>query len=224
MSAAALAPLPTPVPPIGEPVAPDTGIFPRRWTVQEYHRAAQGGVFGPDERLDLIQGEILKKVAQNPPHRTALRNTAKTLERTLGAGFEVFSQAPFVASADTEPEPDVYVVPGASNDYADRDIQTSDILLLVEVSDTTIGFDRGRKAAVYAEAGVADYWVLNVQERCLEVRREPATLPPGEPFPFGYQTITVFQEPEAVAPLASPDRPVRVADLLPPPPQTGERS
>ena len=223
MSAAAAV---VPISPVHEPfVAADTGIHPRRWTIPEYHLAAERGVFTPDERLELIRGEILKKLPQNPAHRTALRNTAKTLERVLGAGFEVFSQAPFVASADTEPEPDVFVVPGDADDYASRDIQPSDVVLLVEVSDTTLGFDRGRKAAVYADAGIADYWILNVRERCLEVRREPAALSAGGPIAFGYQTITVFQEPDEVAPLASPDRPVRVADLLPPlPPQTGERS
>jgi Uma2 family endonuclease len=202
----------------------DRGVFLRRWTRAEYHRAGELGLFGPQERVELVGGKVFQKVTQRPPHATSVNKTVRTLERVFGPGFVVRGQSPLVLADDSEPEPDAAVVRGGPDDYAGEHPHAPDVLLVVEVSDTTLGYDRGAKSALYAEARITDYWVLNLTRRQLEVRRDPLPVSPGDRFSFGYRTVTIYLETDEVAPLASPDRPVRVADLLPPPPRNEDPS
>lgn len=195
----------------------ELGVQPRRWTREEYHRAGNLGLFGPSEHLELVKGEILQKVSpRNTPHITGIRKTSIALERAFGAGFDVRSQGPMALADGSEPEPDVLVVPGVPDDYGSEHPAASDARLVVEVSDTTLGYDRQTKAALYAEAGIADYWILNLPARQLEVRRNPVALPAGEQFAFGYQT-TVYGEADTITPLAAPAAVIAVSDLLPMP-------
>ncbi len=180
---------------------------PRRFSRTEYYRAAEAGVFAPDERLELIQGEIVVMSPMGAPHAVALAKTQYALLNAYATiHCHVRGQLPLRLSRDSEPEPDVAVVRGAFDDYSATHPTGEDALLLVEISDATLVFDRTVKAAVYAQDGVAEYWILNLRERTLEVRREPenGTYPPP----------TVYGETDAVTPsgLAAP---VRVADLLP---------
>jgi len=176
------------------------------------------GLFGPEERLELIYGKVFKKVTQKPPHATGVTKTVRALARLFGPDADVRAQVPLFLTDDSEPEPDVLVVRGGPDDFADEHPRAPDVLLLVEVSDTTLGYDRGVKAAVYAEAGIADYWILNLRRRQLEVRRDPGPLPPGGRYAFGYRSMTTHDETDEVAPLAAPQSSIRVADLLPPRP------
>lgn len=196
----------------------DTGVQPYRWTRADYYRAAESGLFGPKERLELIRGQVLKQVSpQRTIHAVGVSKTALALQAAFGADFHVRSQQPMVIADDTELEPDVLVVPGAPDDYLDEHPQVSDARLVVEVSDTTLRYDQGRKAALYAEAGIADYWVLNLRGRRLEVRRDPIPLAPGEPFAFGYRTTTIYLETDAAMPLAASNAAIKISDLLPTP-------
>lgn len=113
---------------------------------------------------------------------------------------------PVQLDGGAEPELDVLVLAGRSDDYPDVPA-ASDALLLLEVSDTTLRYDRGTKAWLYAANAVPDYWLINLGARTLEVRRRPES--------GTYQSADVYSETEAVAPLAVPDAPIRVADLLP---------
>lgn len=210
------------------PAAPyeddDHGVFLRRWTRVEYQRAGELGLFGPQERVELIRGKVFQKVTQRPPHATSISKTVRALERLFGFDFVVRGQSPLALADDSEPEPDAAVVRGGPDDYADEHPRAPDALLVIEVSDTTLGYDLGAKAVLYAEAGITDYWVLNLPRRQLEVRRDPLPPSPGGRSASGYRTVTIYLETDVIAPLFAPDRPVRVADLLPPPPQTGESS
>src|SRR6185437_1804823 len=97
----------------GAPVQRETGTRPRRWTREEYHRAAECGVFKPGERLELLDGEILQKMSpQRTPHSTAMEDTARALEQAFGPGCYARRQLPLVLTDRSEPEPDVVVVPG----------------------------------------------------------------------------------------------------------------
>lgn len=111
----------------------------------------------------------------------------------------------------TEPEPDVLIVPGSRLDYEDHHPTPLEVLLLVEVSDSTLTKDRGKKAEDYARADIADYWIVNLVDRQLEMLRDPGPLPGGH----GYKLRRVLLEGEAIAPLLAPDSAVAVADLLP---------
>lgn len=187
----------------------DEGVRRRRFTREEYYRAAQLGIFRPGERLELLAGEILEKMRpQLTPRATAILDTAEELRRAFGSGCHVRQQLPLILDEQSEPEPDLMVVTGSPRDYLGRHPQASDVLLLVEVADTTLHFDQGRKLTAYAGAGIPEYWIENLKERRLEVYRDPEET--------GYKTVLHYDKEETIAPLAAPDATIRVADLLPP--------
>ncbi|MBV9849531.1 MAG: Uma2 family endonuclease [Armatimonadetes bacterium] len=180
---------------------------PRLFNREEYYRLAKYGILQPDERTELIYGRVIKRMGpMGEPHSISIMKTADALEDAFGPGWVVRQQLSLRLNSGLEPEPDVLVVPGVPDDYADVPI-SSVALLLVEVSDTTLRYDRGTKAAMYATDSVPDYWLINLRYRTLEVRRQPEN---GE-----YLSLDVYGEQESIAPLAAPRSPVRVAALLP---------
>jgi Uma2 family endonuclease len=190
---------------------PETGVRPRRWTREEYYRAAEIGLFRPDERLELLGGEILEKVTENAPHVTGLDLTLAQLVAAF-AGQSCYARVQHPISllgAESDPEPDIAFVTGTPRDYQVRHPQPPEIVLLAEVSSTTLAFDLGRKAAAYASAAITEYWVLDLGGRRLHVHREPHN--------GAYQSITPLNENEVVSPLNAPQASIRVADLLPSP-------
>jgi Uma2 family endonuclease len=196
------------------PASPDKGIRPRRWTREEYYRAAELGLFRPEERLELLDGEILEKLTpQRERHAAVVGRTARLLAEAFGPGHHTRQQLPVILNDRSEPEPDVVVVPGTEFDYLSSHPTPSDLRLVVEVSDTTLRFDRGRKRAAYARAGILEYWILNLPERQLEVYRDPSG--------SRYRSVTVYGEQAAATPLAAPHVSVCAADFLPPAPAVG---
>ncbi len=184
----------------------------RRWTRVEYDRLIELGAFQADEHLELIGGELIAGEPQGAEHYTAIRKSTKALEAAFGPGWEVRPQGPLGLDDESEPEPDVAVVPGSVDDY--RSAHPSRPVLVLEVAVSTLGFDRGRKGSLYARAGLADYWVLNLESRVLEVYRQPAP-DPTAPFGWRYARREVVAATGNVAPLAVPGAVVAVADLLP---------
>ncbi len=194
----------------------------RQWTRAEYYRAAETGIFRPDERLELIKGEIYQKVSpQNRPHIAAIIKGQRALQAAFGEGFHIQPQGPMQIDDESEPEPDLLVVPGDPEDYEDHPTY-AEAALVVEVAESTLRFDRGKKAALYAEAGVMDYWVVSTTERRLYVMRDPAAMPES-PWGFGYRSVTAYLETESAAPLRAPGASVSVADLLPKKRATGRQ-
>jgi Uma2 family endonuclease len=194
----------------------DQGYLLRRMTREEFHRAAETGVYDPSERLELIHGEVYEKLSpQSPRHYNAIQAASESLAEAFGIGYHVRQQGPIGIGDHSEPEPDIAVVKGSWRDFPD-DPTPADVVLIVEVSDSTLSADRGKKAALYAEAAIADYWILNLPARRLEVYRDPAAIP-DSPFGFGYKTIRVFLEEEAASPLAATNAVIKVSDLLPTP-------
>lgn len=177
------------------------------WTTDEYDRLPDIGVLHDGEKIELVQGRIWEKLAINPPHMTAMRNATKQMEAVFGNGCEVRPQGPLTLPNGSAPEPDVLVVRGETADFAFRHPVAAEALLVMEISDTTLAFDRGDKMRAYASAGVTDYWVLDLNARQLEVYRGPSEA--------GYADVTLYSENEGVAPLAAFQSPVTVADLLP---------
>ncbi len=142
------------------------------------------------------------------PHACAIALTADALRDGFGQGFYLRTQVPLNLDPD-EPEPDVAVVPGSPRDYADTPTHA---LLVVEIADSSLAYDTTVKAELYATAGIADYWVLDLEGRRLLVFRDPAPLPPGG---VAYRMHLVYGPADSVAPLAAANSPVRVGDLLP---------
>ena len=176
-----------------------------RFSRAEYERMVGAGVFEPETRLELLEGEIVEMAPQKSRHATGVRLVEEALRRAFGEGFDVRTQLPLAIDDASEPEPDVAVVRGAPRDY--RDAHPTTALLVVEVADTTLGYDRVRKLRAYARAGIPEYWVLDVEGEALEVYRAPSA--------EGYGARNILKTGESVTPLAAPDPPVAVADLLP---------
>jgi Uma2 family endonuclease len=199
----------TAVPPSRSAAPPDTGVRPRRWTRKEYYRAAQLGLFRADERLELLDGEIIAKLTQNPPHAVTMVLAGQILSQAFGPAHHVRSQLPLILNNQSEPEPDFVVVRGTARDYLPEHPRAVDVVLVVEVADTTLRFDRNRKLVAYARARIAEYWILNLPQRTLEVYREPSR--------SRHRSALAYSEQAVVTPLAAPDASIRVTDLLPPP-------
>src|SRR5437870_7021724 len=120
------------------PAPPDRGVRARRWTRKEYYRAAELGLFRPGERLELLDGEIIQKMAPNPPHAAVVSRTDRILAVAFGPGHHIRTQQPLVLNGWSEPEPDVVVAPGTEFDYLSDHPKASEARLVVEVSDTTV--------------------------------------------------------------------------------------
>ncbi|HMS83221.1 MAG TPA: Uma2 family endonuclease [Nitrospira sp.] len=182
----------------------------KHWTRREFDRMAEVGIFGPDDHVQLIEGDIVTMTPQNSPHASAIGKTQRVLERLFGTSVWVRVQMPLVVDPDSEPEPDLAVVPGAPEDY--RDAHPSSALLVIEVSDTTLSLDRHRKRAIYARAGIREYWIVNLADRCVEVYRDPVISTDQS---SSYHTFQKLNLSDNLTPLAAPGSTVLVADLLP---------
>lgn len=168
------------------------------------------GVFHPEERLELIEGEILPMTPQGSGHATAVSLVGEVLRKAFGPGFTIRVQMPLALVPDSEPEPDVAVVLGGPRDYKEEHPRTA--VLVVEVADATLDYDRGRKTTVYARAGIQEFWILNLPDRCLEIHRDPT---PGGTTQSGYQTTRILASSDSVSLLAKPEAIIAVSELLP---------
>ena len=184
----------------------------RRFSRAEYEKLIELGVFQPGEPIELIGGELMVAEPQGAAHYTAIRKTAKALEAAFGPGWDVRTEGPIGLDDDSEPEPDVAVVPGSPDDYSRA--HPSRPVLTVEVSESSLAVDRQRKGSLYARAGLTDYWVLNLLDRVLEVYREPLR-DSAAPFGWRYARREVFDASARVAPLAAPGSSIPVSVLLP---------
>ncbi|MDY7016008.1 MAG: Uma2 family endonuclease, partial [Cyanobacteriota bacterium] len=146
----------------------------KRWTVQDYHRMSELGILDPNERTELISGQITLMAAKGTPHVTALRLLAIALDKQL-AERDVFvsTQDPIQLDEFSEPEPDLAIVKGTVLDYTDRHPRTDDVYLVVEVADSTLKQDCEIKDKLYARARIAEYWVLALNNRQLHIFRNP---------------------------------------------------
>src|SRR5437762_12339480 len=147
--------------------------FPvRRFTVDEYHRMIQTGILTEDDRVELLEGWIVPKMPHNPPHDSVLDQSQETLRSVLPPGWRLRIQSA-ITTPDSEPEPDIAIVQGPANRYRTRHPEPLDIAMLAEVSDSTLANDRGLKAQLYARAGIAVYWIINLVDNQVEVYTDP---------------------------------------------------
>jgi len=184
----------------------------RHWTRKEYDRLVELGILHEDEPIELIGGQMIVAEPKGSPHETAIGLTADALRAAFGAGWMVREHSPVALDDESEPEPDVSVVRGQWRDY--RVEHPSRPALIVEVSESRLAFDRRYKGSLYARAGIADYWIVNLRRRVLEVYREPVAAPAAR-FGWAYATVRTIREHATVSPLAAPTVTVTMADLLP---------
>jgi len=183
----------------------------RHWSRAEFYQLAEQGYF-QGQRAELIEGEIMVMSPQKAEHFTTLERVTEVLRNLFGEGVHVRMQGPLELGPHSEPEPDVAVVAGKREDYATQHPRTA--LLIVEVSDTTLMFDRTGKASLYARAGIEDYWIVNLVDLQVEVYRQPQ---PDATQRYGhhYASIWTLTDADHLNPLAAPAVTVAVAALLP---------
>lgn len=184
---------------------------PRRWTKEEYHQMGELGWF-EDQHVELLDGEIVEMPVPGNPHCVSTDNVYEVLRGLFPKESHwVRMQMPLNLGLDTEPQPDVAVVAGAKTSFTDHPTAA---LLVVEVSDTTLSIDRGRKGSLYARAGISDYWIVNLVNRQLEIYRNPMADPTAA-HGFRYADVSIGAATEDASPLAAPLRSISVAVLLP---------
>ena len=184
----------------------------RRWRRVEYERLIETGFFQPGDPVELVGGQLIVAEPQGSGHFTAIRAVEEALRAAFGPGWEVRGQGPLALDEESLPEPDVAVVPGSFRDYVVG--HPSRPALVVEVGESSLALDRDHKGSLYARAALADYWIVNLVDRVLEVYREPS-LDPAAPFGWRYRSVEVFGREASVSPLALPTAHIRVVDLLP---------
>lgn len=183
----------------------ETPLPTRHWSRVEYDRAVAAGVFGPEARIELVDGALLAMTPQGSRHATAVRLVEDALRRVFGAGHDVRAQLPLALDDCSEPEPDIAVVEGHARDY--RDAHPTGAALIVEVADDSLARDRTVKQRLYARCGISEYWILALRPARLEIYRDPGA--------DGYHALTVRGSGATVSPLARPAARVAIDDLLP---------
>ena len=184
-----------------------SSIKVRLWTVDEYHRMIEQDILTSDDKVELLEGQIIQMSPQRPPHAATTQRAANYLTRLLVGQAYIRVQLPISLPPNSEPEPDIAVVCIDPREYFDRHPAADDIFLLVEVAKTTLKQDRTVKAPVYARANIPEYWVLDVQQRQLYVFRQPEA--------DTYQQEIILNQDATISPVAFPDIDVAVNQLFP---------
>ncbi len=185
------------------------------WTADQFYRAADAGIFDNPGRLELIHGRIIEKMPQSPLHSAVAAIVADSLRTVLPSGYTVREERAIHITFDGEPIPDVSVVIGQNKDYLRRHPAPEDVVLLVEIAVSSVASDTGDKALLYAQAGIADYWVVLPESGEVWAHREPS--------PQGYRSVNRLNKMATVAPLDAPDAVLAVRDLLGLPADGGAR-
>jgi Uma2 family endonuclease len=170
----------------------------RRFARAEYHRMAEAGILGEDDRVELIRGEIVEMSPIGRRHRAFVGNLNQLLAVRLAGRAVVWMQNPIVLAEDTELQPDVVVLRRGAVSYRDRDASGEDVLLLIEVAESSLAYDRSTKLRLYAEAGIPEYWVVDCAAETVEVHRAPTG-------PDGYRNVTLVTGTATPALQAFPD-------------------
>ena len=174
------------------------------WTRQEYERMVAAGVFHPRERVELIDGEVVGKTPQTSQHSTAVQLLQEALRAAFPQGYVIRVQMPLALGLRSEPEPDIAVVAGNAVDF--RDAHPDAAVLVIEVSDSSLAYDRTEKARIYAMNGIADYWIVNLVDNCVEVHRDPEG--------GSYRHVSSYRPDDRVSPLTNPAGSIEISAIL----------
>jgi Uma2 family endonuclease len=162
-------------------------------SVAQYHKMIEVGVLTKDDRVELLEGYMVQKMSQNPPHFNIAENAGDTLRPLLPNGWRIREEKP-ITLIDSEPEPDLVIVRGDRSTFASRHPGPSDIGIVIEVSDSSVAIDRKDKTRIYARADLPNYWIINVVDRQVEVYADPK---PNDHVP-GYARRTDYRPGDAV--------------------------
>ncbi|MEH2387000.1 MAG: Uma2 family endonuclease [Nostoc sp.] len=185
----------------------------KRFTLDEYHRLTELGFFHEDNHIELINGEIIEMAAKGTAHETCLRNLLRKLPKIIGDRATLQSQAPIALPPNSEPEPDFAILQNRDNNYLSGHPQPADVLLVMEVSDSYLGYDQDVKIPLYAKAGITDYWIFNLFDNYLESYSEPYQDVQGK---YGYLNKRIFLSNQVINFPCFPDLSLDLVRVFPP--------
>ena len=178
----------------------------RLWTVEEYHRLIETGCLGEDEHVELIHGEIVRMAPMGSRHMATVTDTGEWFTRRTDASVIVRVQGPITMPDDSEPEPDIAIVRARADRYRSGHPRPGDVLLIIEVADTSLAYDRGGKGRLYARAGIIEYWLVDLIHSRIEVYRNPSR---GK-----YAPKQTFRRGDVLSPLMLPHLSIRVEVII----------
>ena len=161
----------------------------KRFTIDEYHRLVELGFLTENDRVELIRGEIIQMAAKGTRHTTCCRNLLEELVLLVVGKAKLQCQDPITLPSNSEPEPDFAIVRKNPDNYLSSHPNQSDVLLVIEIADSSLKYDQEVKLPLYAEAGISDYWIFNLVENHLEAYSEPYQELQGN---FGYSVRRIF--------------------------------
>ena len=177
-----------------------------RFTVAEYNELIDFGVLGENDRVEFIRGEVVDKMPIGELHLFCVNQLNRILNRMLGDDAIVSVQNP-IRLSDSEPEPDIALLRPCDDSYRSAKPQAADVLLVIEVADTSLEIDREIKASLYADAGIPEYWIVNLLDGCVEVHRHPESN-------GTYRDRQVVRAGESVSVMSFPHCSIEVSQLL----------
>ena len=167
----------------------------RKFTIEEYHQLVDLGFFTENDRIELIRGEIVNMAPKRTPHSVCNSLLLSELFRSLHNRANVRGQEPITLPSNSEPEPDVIIARKKSDNYLAGHPTVKDIILVIEIADSTLKYDREIKIPLYAEAGINDYWIFNLVDNCLEVYSKPFSDGQGK---FNYRSKNIILPNEQI--------------------------
>ena len=178
----------------------------RYFTVDEYHRMGEAGVFSENDRVELIEGEILKMSPIGSRHAASVKRTARLFNNLLGDRVIVSVQDPIVLDDFSEPQPDIALVKPRDDSYGAAHPGASDVLLVIEVADTSLAYDHEIKLPAYARSGIPEVWIANLIAETVEAHTELLN--------GSYRTVRSYRRGDSITPLHFPDLSIEVASVL----------
>lgn len=183
-----------------------TEVLKRLFTVEQFHRMIETGIITEGDRVELIRGEIVEIAAIGTKHAAGVRRIGEVLRSKLGSTVFIDSQNPVEVDEHSEPEPDIAVLRRRGDFYLSAHPTPEDVFLLIEVSDSTIRYDRTVKIPLYAEDNIAEAWIVDVNAELVEVYRQPSAT--------GYRSLQTFTRGQTIELLAFPEVPIAIDELL----------
>ncbi|MFO7536845.1 MAG: Uma2 family endonuclease [Chloroflexota bacterium] len=184
----------------------ETPVRKRLFTVDEYYRMAQTGILSPSDRVELIQGEIVAMSPIGPRHASIVSRLIHLFQPRVGERAIVTAQSPVHLDTQSEPEPDLMLLHPRDDFYAGAHPRPSDVLLLIEVADSSLAYDRDVKSVLYAAVGIGEFWLIDLVAERIIVHRQPTA--------DCFRQMRIFLPGEQIAPQAIPDLSLPVAEIL----------
>ena len=185
----------------------------KKFTIKDYHRLTELGFFQENDKVELIRGELIEMAAKGTPHSVCETRLERELYKLIGERATLRGQQPIILSSDSQPEPDRVIVRNREDDYLRSHPHPEDILLLIEIADSSLDYDQTTKLSVYAENNITDYWIFNLVEYCLECYSEPYQNLQRE---FGYRHKSIYLPNELVTLPCFPELTLDLSKVFPP--------